>query len=113
MDESLAVLELDKAQLTRQKGNEGMARVLARRAAGLAVREYLSGLGVDQHGLSLNALIKDESVRKQLPASTYEALDRLTTRIGMDFQFPADFDLLLDAQLVIEILSINHGEKYG
>ena len=111
MDESLAALELEKAQQTRQKGNEGMARVLARRAAGLAVREYLSSLGIEQNGLSLNALIKDERVRKQLPASTHEPLDRLTTRIGMDFQFPVDFDLLLDAQSVIEILSINHGEK--
>lgn len=111
MDESLAVLELEKAQQTRQKGNEGMARVLARRAAGLAIREYLSKIGIDQNGLSLNALIKDDGVRKHLPASTHQALDRLTTRIGMDFQFPVDFDLLLDAQTVIEVLSINLGEK--
>jgi len=111
MDESLAMLELEKAQQTRQKGNEGMARVLARRTAGLAIREYLSGMGFDQYGLSLNALIKDERIRKQLPASIYGALDRLTTRIGMDFQFPVDFDLLLDAQSVIELLSINYGEK--
>ncbi len=111
MDESLAVLELEKAQQTRQKGNEGMARVLARRAAGMAIREYLSKLRIDQNGLSLNALIKDEIVRKQLPDSTHQALDRLTTRIGMDFQYPVDFDLLLDAQTVIEVLSIYLGEK--
>ena len=111
MDDSLAVFELKKAQQTRQKGNEGMARVLARRSAGLAIRAYLSDMGIAQNGLSLNALIKDEGVRKLLPTSTHEALDRLSTRIGMDFQFPADFDLLLDAQLVVNILSTNHGEK--
>jgi hypothetical protein len=111
MDESLTVFELEKAQQARQKGNEGMARVLARRAAGMAIRNYLSINDIEQRGLSLNALIKDEEVRKGLPTSTHAALDRLSTRIGMDFQFPVDFDLLLDAQLVIELLSINHGEK--
>jgi len=111
MGESLAVIELEKAHQARQKGNEGMARVLARRAAGLAIREYFSINSFNQRGLSLNALIKDEEVRNSLPASTYKALDRLTTRIGMDFQFPADFDLLLDAQLVMKLLSINHGER--
>jgi hypothetical protein len=111
MDESPAALELEKALQARNIGNEGMARVLARRAAALAIRSYLAKQDFDQRGLSLNALIKDEEVRKGLPSSTYGALNRLTTRTGMDFQFPIDFDLLLDAQLVIEILSTNLGEK--
>ena len=111
MDESLAAQELNKAFLTRQNGNEGMARVLARRAAGLSIREYLASKGIDQRGLSLNALLKDETVRKYLPLSTHESLDRLSARIGIDFSFPADFDLLLDAKIVIDQLSINNGVK--
>jgi hypothetical protein len=107
MEDSLAQLELEKAFATRDSGNEGMARVLARRAAGLAIRDYLSSKFFDQRGLSLNSLIKDEGVRKQLPITIHEALDRLSTRIGADFQFPENFDLLQDAQQVIEQLSIN------
>jgi hypothetical protein len=111
MDETLAILELEKARETRQNGNEGMARVLARRAAGLAIRDYLNNQDFDQRGFSLNALIKEEEVRKQLPVTIHEALERLCTRIGMDFQFPLDYDLLQDAQLVIEQLSTINGEK--
>ncbi len=110
MDQSLATLEMEKAYTIRQNGNEGMARVLARRAAGLAIRAYLDRFNFNQSGLSLNALLKDASVRKLLPIQTHIALDRLSTRIGMDFSFPNDFDLLLDTERVIKQLSMINGE---
>jgi hypothetical protein len=106
MEESLAQLELEKAYETRQNGNEGMARVLARRAAGMCIREYLGLIGFDQQRLSLNTLIKDVEVRKHLPDELQDPLDRLSTRVGMDFQFPVDYDLLLDSKKVIEKLTI-------
>ena len=34
--------ELEKAQQARARGNEGQARVCARRAAGIAAREYFA-----------------------------------------------------------------------
>ncbi|PKN98265.1 MAG: hypothetical protein CVU42_12830 [Chloroflexi bacterium HGW-Chloroflexi-4] len=111
MDESLAELELAKAYETSQNGNEGMARVLARRAAGMAVREYLGSINFDQRGLSLNTLINNEAVRKVTPASIHAALDRLSTRIGMDFNFPMNYDLLMDSRLVIDQLTNIIGEK--
>ena len=37
--------ELRNAQLARQRGNEGMARVCARRAAGMAVSNYFREAG--------------------------------------------------------------------
>jgi hypothetical protein len=106
MDDSLAQIELDKAYASRQNGNEGMARVLARRAAGMSIREYLGQKGFDQKGLSLNALLINAEARKFLPALIYEPLDRLSTRVNMDFQLPLNFDLLLDAQIVINHLSM-------
>lgn len=110
MDESVAAFELEKAYSTRQNGNEGMARVLARRAAGLAIRDYLKIKMINHTELSLNALLKDSLTRKLLPIQTHDALDRLSTRIGMDFSFPTDFDLLLDAKYVINQLSMDNGE---
>jgi hypothetical protein len=106
MDESLSKMEIEKAFSARINGNEGMARVLARRASGLAIREFFKNKELDHRGLSLNTLLKDEEIRKVLPSTINEALDRLSTRIGMDFQFPLEFDLLLDAQFVIDQLSI-------
>ena len=32
--------EFERAQIARASGNEGQARVCARRAAGIAIREY-------------------------------------------------------------------------
>ena len=34
-------IEFERAASARRKGNEGQARVCARRAAGIAIREYL------------------------------------------------------------------------
>ncbi|MRS02939.1 hypothetical protein EG832_06905 [bacterium] len=109
MDGSKAIQEMNKAYQARQKGNEGMARVLARRAAGLSIREYLKRNNVDQEGLSLNDLLKNQDIRKHLPITSYAALDRLSTRIGEDFSFPSDFDLILDSKNVVDQLSINLG----
>jgi hypothetical protein len=106
MEDSLAQLEHKKAYETRQNGNEGMSRVLARRAAGICIREYLESRGIDQRGLSLNTLIKDVEVRKHLPDELQDPLDRLSARVGMDFQFPVEFDLLLDSKKVIEKLTM-------
>jgi hypothetical protein len=39
--------ELDTADAARSRGNEGMARVCARRAAGWTVKAYLGEQGVD------------------------------------------------------------------
>ena len=38
--------EFERAEQARARGNEGQARVCARRAAGIAVREYLTRSGI-------------------------------------------------------------------
>ena len=111
MEKSLAEIELNKARAARQKGNEGMSRVLSRRAAGLAIRDYLDFSDFDRGFLSLNMLIKLPEIRKHLPVSTHEALNRLCTRVEMNYQLPTGFDLILDAQFVIEQLSESNGEN--
>jgi hypothetical protein len=44
--------ELEKADLARLSGNEGRARVCARRAAGIAARAFLTRHGVGLHDMS-------------------------------------------------------------
>jgi len=110
MQESTPQNELDKAYESRAKGNEGMARVLARRAAGMALRKFLR----DQEtpALSLNAMLCDERIRILLPEEIHPALERLSTRVNSQYQTPFQEDLLLDTKLILETLKID-GEKNG
>ena len=57
--------EFEKAEQARARGNEGQARVCARRAAGIAIREYLTRRGICPPSASaydLLNLLKDDSV---------------------------------------------------
>ncbi|HEY9528224.1 MAG TPA: hypothetical protein VIR02_14110, partial [Anaerolineales bacterium] len=55
--------EFEKAEQARANGNEGQARVCARRAAGIVIREYLTRQGIRPPSVSaydlLNLLKED------------------------------------------------------
>lgn len=97
--------ELQQACSARKSGNEGMARVCARRAAGIAVRDYLLRLDKNRTGLNNYEILLDESVRKVLPASLTKSLDHLTMRVDENYNLPAEIDLLSEAEYVISELS--------
>ena len=82
-----------------------MARVCARRAAGIAVREYLLRLDKNRTGLNNYEILLDEEVRMVLPASLTKSLDHLTMRVDENYNLPAEIDLLSDAETVINRLS--------
>ena len=105
MQETQALTELEKARSARSNGNEGMSRVLARRAAGLSIRAYLQERNEALSELSLNKLIKEESVRNLLPPIIHEELDRLCMRVDENYQLPSDMDLIADAQTILNILN--------
>jgi len=90
--------ELDQAAAARAAGNEGKARVCARRAAGMAAREYLNRLGIQAKTASaysmLNALAEFPDLDPELRRA---ALD-LTRRVDQDFQLPAGMDLIAEAR---------------
>ena len=109
MQETQAFTELEKARSARSNGNEGMARVLARRAAGLSIRAYLQERNEALSDLSLNKLIKEESVRNLLPPIIHEELDRLCMRVDVNYQLPGNIDLINDAQTIMNILN-DYGE---
>ncbi|HOQ68616.1 MAG TPA: hypothetical protein PKZ26_01190 [Anaerolineaceae bacterium] len=96
--------EMDMAFAARKQGNEGMARVCARRAAGIVVRDFLDQHGIEAAGLNNFEILVDESVRKSLPASVLPALQHLTMRVDENYALPTGIDLLADAQAVIQTL---------
>jgi hypothetical protein len=96
--------ELEEAQRSHLQGNEGRARVCARRAAGWAVGWY-----VETHSLAephtnalehLKWLAKSSDVSNELQ----EAAIRLTTKIDKNGKLPFREDPMADAHLIITAL---------
>lgn len=90
--------EFEKAEQARARGNEGQARVCARRAAGIAVREYLSRRGIRPQSVSaydLLHLIKDDPL---LSNDLKLIADHLTLRVTEEFKLPVNVDLLAEAR---------------
>ena len=96
--------ELEKAQEARARGNEGRARVCARRAAGIAAREYLERQGVRPSSVSaydLLNLLKEDS---RLSANLKSIAEHLTLRVTEEFKLPVDADLIAEARTFCEDL---------
>lgn len=97
--------ELTTATAARARGNEGMARVCARRAAGAAAGEYLR-----RNQLPVPATAYDRlQVLGTHPAVSPEIqalARRFLVRLNPDHQLPIDADLLLDARRLVEILGV-------
>jgi hypothetical protein len=90
--------EFDRAVLARQRGNEGQARVCARRAAGIAVREFLSRRGnipPNTSAYDVLNLVKEDPL---LPTDLKQIADHLTVRVTEEFKLPLDVDLVAEAR---------------
>lgn len=96
--------ELERARQARAKGNEGQARVCARRAAGIAAREYLIRRGIrppSRSALDLLDLLKDNPL---LPPDLKLLANHLTLRVTAEFKLPLEADLIAEARLLCERL---------
>jgi len=97
--------EFEKAQQARINKNEGQARVCARRAAGIAIREYLTRQGTKVPSMSaydlLNLLKEDPLV----PADMQLIVDHLTVRVTEEFELPFDADLIAESRILCNWLT--------
>ena len=96
--------EIGRAQDCRARKNEGQARVCARRAAGVAVREYLSRRGLRALSSSAYDLLNSLSDLPDLPEGTLQSARTLTLRVNEQFQLPPEADLIREAYLLREQL---------
>ena len=105
--------ELELAYAARAAGNEGRARVCARRAAGLAARDYfeLHGIMLDNAGQNrLSSVSAYQALQAlaglaELAPDLINAAQNLTTRVSLEFQLPKGIDLINEAQKLIGGLS--------
>ena len=96
--------ELLLAEQSRKEGNEGRARVCARRAAGTAAQLFL-----DRHQKIIKGENSFQSLKtlkdtEELPDRVQLAVSRLIQRVNQDHQLPPEIDLIHEAKLVIKFL---------
>ena len=96
--------EFEKAQQARINKNEGQARVCARRAAGIAIRAYLTRNGTQVPSMSaydLLNLLKEDTL---LPPEMQLIVDHLTVRVTEEFELPVDADLIAESRILCDWL---------
>ena len=96
--------ELLLAKQSRLEGNEGRARVCARRAAGAAVKEHFVKMGIThkQENAIQSLLILAQT--ETLPVRVQEAVDWLVQRVNQDHNLPPEVDLIQEAGVVIKFI---------
>ena len=99
--------ELDRAETARAAGNEGQARVCARRAAGIAIGEYLLRQRLPNPGP--NAVVRLEYFRDLpgVPPGAANIAGHLLLRVNEDFTLPIPVDLVAEAELLVQVLGID------
>jgi hypothetical protein len=88
--------EIEHATSARINGNEGMARVCARRAAGIVVGEYLNRLGYSNLA---NSAYDRLSLFNSLPVVDQKYKDianHFLLKVNLDYQLPLEADLIRD-----------------
>lgn len=97
-------VELARAQQARADGLEGRARAGARRAAGMALRQYFANRRPQAFRLSAVELIRAYQEQTDAPQSLREICRHLLTRVDPDYHLPVPVDLLAEAQILIDAL---------
>lgn len=90
--------ELDRAEQARAAGNEGMARVCARRAAGVVAGEFLRRQGGDLPGPSAVDRMRHLASLPQVPPQVQQVAGYFLERVTPDHTLPVDVDLIAAAR---------------
>jgi hypothetical protein len=96
--------ELARGEAARQQGLEGRARVCARRAAGMAIREYLGKRGESGAGTSAYDLLKEFRDHTEIGPEIQKSAGYLVERVNEAFELPEGVDLLAEADHLVSEL---------
>ena len=91
-------IEIKNAKSAQAMGNEGRARVCARRAAGLVIGEYLRCKDYTLPTASAYDRLRLLNSLPDLPDEVYQVTGHLLERVNSNYQLPADADLIKDAE---------------
>jgi hypothetical protein len=90
--------ELSQAEEARASGKEGMARVCARRAAGVVIAEYLKRQELPQPGESAYDLLKFLSQMPQASSQVKAVAGHFLARANPDRSLSVEADLIAEAR---------------
>lgn len=90
--------ELEQAVAARQAGNEGMARVCARRAVGWLLVKYFYMHGIQYSNPSAFDRINYFIQLDNIPSEARETAKLFILRITPEHQLPVDADLIEEAR---------------
>ncbi|MDR3576305.1 MAG: hypothetical protein P4L50_20755 [Anaerolineaceae bacterium] len=96
--------ELSKGEAARTNGNEGMARVCARRAAGLLVRNYLTNQHIPFPNGTAYDLLKFYRDNPEISTEIQQVLDHLIARVDTEHNLPDNVDLIKETRWLIQAL---------
>ncbi len=96
--------ELSEARASRLRGNEGRARVCARRAAGQAIRLAMAGREGAPRSSSAYTILRWFASLPDQPPELRAAAARLTVRVTAEHVLPHPEDPLGDAQQIVHAL---------
>lgn len=96
--------EFERAAEARARRNEGQARVCARRAAGIALREHLRRKGQAIYNQNAYELLKNWMDFPDTPADLRQIGVYLTLRVNEEFDLPVAVDLVAEARMLCERL---------
>jgi len=96
--------EIALAQSSRESGNEGRARVCARRAAGYAIAEFLSQRSLPLPSPSATDLLAHIQTVSIVPEEIKTIAQHLLVRVNTDYQFPLQVDLLVETRRMVDAL---------
>jgi hypothetical protein len=90
--------EISHGILARDKGNEGMARVCARRAVGILISEYFNNQGYDSQSISAYNQLSRFTSLPEVDEQAKIICNHFLLRVDSNHNLPADVDLIVEAQ---------------
>jgi hypothetical protein len=105
-------VEIKRGQMARSDGNEAMARVCARRAAGIIIGEYLRRKGIDDFS---NSAYKRIALFESLPEVDQqykEVASHCLLKVEPDRRLPIKVDLLAEVIWLKNTLLLDANNDY-
>ncbi len=103
--------EISQAELARSKGNEGKARVCARRAAGIVLGEYFRRNHIAMESPSALDRLRFSQVLPELPGEALEIIEHFLMRVNSEYRLPMAVDLLAEARQLKQLLLDNRSQN--
>jgi hypothetical protein len=96
--------EIEHACAARTAGNEGMARVCARRATGIIISEYLRRFGYTNISTSIFDQISLFLSLPGIDSQCRDTVSHFVMKVNSDHSLPSEVDLISDAHWLAENL---------